>query len=628
MLHELRTSGSFFRSLRTTEGKITLLSLCSGAFLLALVGIVLFETPEPVRADDVSTSVTVLNTPPTWTVNAQELVASATSTPTNSGANITWIATADDSSGDRYYLLICKTSGLPTANANTAPSCNGGVANQWAVSASTTVSVQAAAATTTKETFPFENEKNDWFAWVCDGNAALPRCFGTFTTGNEFGDNGSPFVINHPPVFAATANDGPENPGGTVTWSSTSYDNDVLSGANDQIRLFVCRAAGFSTSTGCTGAGGGWATSTLTATNAATTTDIVVPTRDGLYDAFVYLMDEHNHAATSSFQASNSSFTVNNVAPALSSATISLEDVDNVGNLTLATPEGQTSGFEVRFTATDNNSCQNIVSGNELTSAIANIYRTGVGSTSCQVSGDYNSNNCYANASPLFSPYISCTQDGGSCSGSSDSTATWTCTFSVWYNADPTDASTPWTAEGWQTTVQIGDDDFATSTLTESLSGNEMTSFLAFNVSQTTIAFGSLEPGQFNDPLATTTDLVAIGNVGLDEDLHGDTMCTTTEWTGPDTCDTNGINPANDIPVNNQKIATSSVAYAATEAFTLTGSSTPTELTIRVPKTTATSSPQERDTYWGINIPIAITTAGSYEGQNTITAKKSAIGFW
>jgi hypothetical protein len=153
-----------------------------------------------------------------------------------------------------------------------------------------------------------------------------------------------------------------------------------------------------------------------------------------------------------------------------------------------------------------------------------------------------------------------------------------------------------------------------------------MTSFLAFDVTQSSIAFGGLEPGQLNDPLATTTNLLAIGNVGLDEDVYGDTMCTT--WTAADSCDTNGINAANDIPISNQKVATSSVAYASPFSYTVTSSTSPQEVTIRVPKTTATTSPQVKDTYWGINIPIAITLAGNYTGQNTITAKVSNLLFW
>lgn len=619
------------------QGRITFAALAGATCILA-VFIFFFQTSAPAaRADNVATSVTVLNTPPTW-VNgseARESVASATTTPTNAGLTITWIGTADDSSGDNYYMIVCKNALSPTANAGAAPTCNGGAANQWAVSAATTDNTQASAATTTKDTFPFNAEKNDWWAWVCDANTALPRCYTTYSQGEGFGDQGSPFVINHVPVFSSISNDSPENPGGTVTWTSVSLDNDSLGGTQDQVQLFVCRAAGFSTSTGCTG--GSWATSTLTNTNAATTTSLSDPMPDGAYNAFVYLMDNHYLVATSTAHGSNSSFVVNNITPTISAATISLDDTDNTGPLTLATPNGLTTNFKARFVVTDQNSCQNITSGNELSSAIANIYRSGVGQASCQnSSGHYNANQCYPNADPMFSSRISCAQDTAvdSCSGTSDSTVGWTCTFSLWYVADPTDGSssadTEYFNQHWLTSVQISDDDFATSTLTEDTDGNELSSFLAFDVTQTLIGYESLEPGSTSTTfsIATSTNLIAHGNIGLDEDLYGDTMCPTSFWTAPDSCDTDGFQAARDVLASNQKFATSSVAYNSAFAYPLSGSSTPETLLINVPKTTATTSPQSRDTYWGILIPSAITTAGAYEGQNTITAIKSDPANW
>lgn len=608
---------------RTDRKRGVTLIAVFGVVVVGLMGVfALFDMNVPrASADDVTTSITVLNTAPTWTVNAEESAESSTTTPTNSGQTVTWDATATDSSGDQYYLIICKTEDTPTANASAPPSCGGGIANRWAISAATNSGTEATAATTTKETFPFQNEKNDWYAWICDANAALPKC--NTIVGRGSGTTASPFVVNHPPIFTNIVNDGPEDPGGTVTWTATASDTDSLD-TTDTVRLFVCKGNDF-TGTAC-GAAGGWATSTLVASDPATTTSIVIPSQDGLYNAFVYVVDNHNHQATSSFQSFNSSFTVNNVAPTVSAATINLEDIDGSGNLTLLTPQATSGPFKVRFTASDDNSCQNVATGNELTFVAANIYRSGVGTASCDQSGEYNANNCYVSASPFFSGMFSCQQDGGSCSGSSDTSATWTCNFSLWYNADPTDASTPWTAENWLASVQISDDDFATSTLTEATTGNEMTSFLAFNVSSTSIPYGSLEPGQQSAVLATTTDLLAIGNVGLDEDLYGDTMCPT--WSAPDSCDTNGFQAGNDILVANQKVATSSVTYADLEAYTLGSSTTPREMLIRVQKTTATTSPQTKGTYWGIAVPGTITTAGAYTGQNTITAKKSNSSFW
>ncbi len=610
---------------QSRAGKIVISTTLCAAIFSVLTFVILFDTNVPAaRADDVSTSVNVLNTAPEWTVDAEETTESSTSTPTNSASIITWHATGTDSSGDNYYLLICKTSGTPTPNANNPPSCNGGVGNQWAVSASVATAARATAATTTKETFPFENEKNDWWAWICDANATLPKCNTTYKQGNGHEGRSSPFVINHPPVFTAVINDSPLNPGETISWTTTSYDNDSLQ-TTDQVRVLVCKSNDYAS--GACGAGGTWATSTLTNTNAATTTTITIPYPDGTYAAYVYIVDTHNHAATSTFQATNSSFVVNNITPTVSAATISLEDTDNaVDPLTLITPNATTGPFKVKFTVADNNSCVNLSSGNELVSVAASVYRSGIGFAACDEGSEYDSNNCYVSESPLFSPDITCTQDAGQCSGSSDSDATWTCNFNLWFNAEPTDATTPWTAENWLTTVEISDDDFATSTPTEDTDGKELNSFLAFDVSSTSIPYGSLEPGGTVALLATTTDLRAIGNIGLDEDLYGDTMCTT--WTTADSCDNNGFQAGGDIPIANQKVATTSRAYGHAEAYTMLASTTPRELLVHVPKTTATSSIQVGYTHWGISIPGAITTSGSYTGQNTITAKKSDPSFW
>ncbi|MFZ2555216.1 MAG: hypothetical protein WAZ27_03845 [Minisyncoccia bacterium] len=612
----------FFRSARSRSGKVTIAASILGFVTILGAFFILFELRVPsASADDVTTSVTVLNTPPVWTVNATENPASSTTTPTNAGSTVTFTATATDSNAESYYLIICKTSGAPTANSSTQPTCNGGVSNQWAVSALTASAAQATAATTTIETFPFANELNDWYGWVCDANTSLPRCNLTYTQGS--GEAASPFVVNHPPVFASVSNDGPAEPGETVTWTSVSYDNDVES-IPDTVQLFVCKANDFNGSN-C-GTGGSWATSTLVASNAATTTPIVIPTQDALYSAYVFLMDNHGRVATSTVQGTNSSFTVSNVAPSITAASISLEKIGGgIGDLALVTPNGTSGPFRVDFEVVDNNSCLTSVAGNEITLAIANIYRSGIGSASCDVPAEYNSNSCYAAQSPYFND-LSCSQLASQCSGSSDTVVTWRCTFNMWYNADPTEEAitTPWSAENWLASVRANDDDFASTTLTEDIDGNDLGTFLAFDATTTAIGYGGLEPGQQTDPLASSTNLMAVGNVGLGELLYGDTMCTT--WTTADSCDTNGVNAANDIPVANQRFATSTVAFS--NATVLTGSTSPSALDIRVLKTTATSSPAQKNTYWGISIPVAITVAGNYTGQNTLTATISNYLFW
>jgi len=216
--------------------------------------------------------------------------------------------------------------------------------------------------------------------------------------------------------------------------------------------------------------------------------------------------------------------------------------------------------------------------------------------------------------------------DGGSCSGSSDSTATWTCTFPLWFNADPTDLGSFYAAQNWLGGVQVTDDNGLLSPFATSTTGNELDSFLAFAVTKNSISYGGLQPGQQNDPLATTTDLQEQGNTGIDETLYGDTMCTT--WTAADSCDSGGVDATRKIPVSNQHFATSSVAFASSQASSLTASTSPSSVGIHVLKTTATSSIQTKNTWWGINVPGAITVAGSYSGQNTVTAVKSNASFW
>lgn len=604
------------------SGKVTIAGtlIASLVFGSALVSYFRVDV-QTVHADDVSTSITVLNTPPTWTVPAEESTESSTSTPTNAGSSISWVGTAVDSSSDDYFMIICKTNSTPTAVASAPPTCNGGSANQWAISATTTSGAQATAATTTREYFPFENESNDWYAFVCDANASLPRCYGTWSVGS--GSTQSPFVVNHPPFFNNITNSAPIDPGSNITWTSTSFDNDSLGGSQDQVTLVVCRSNDF-TGTYC-GAGGGWATSSAATTDAATTTFITAPRQDATYNAYTYLYDNHGLVATSSRQGTNSSFVVNNVAPQVTTSTIALVDTDDAGVLELITAGGRTNNYKVTFTVTDANSCLNASSGAEIVSATTSVYRSGVASTSCNLSSHFNANNCYPSVSPMTN--FSCTQTGGTCGGSSDDSVDWVCTFGLWYNADPTVVSTQYSTENWLATVSVTDDDGGVLNVpTEASTGNELETLLAFDVTSTTIPYGSLEPGQTHSILATSTDLIAQGNTGLDQDVYGDTMCTT--WTALDSCDSNGISGTNDIIIGNQKVATSSVAYGSPLAYTMTGSSSPVDLNIRIPKTITTSSPTVGYSWWGISVPGTITTAGAYSGQNVITGKVSSSAFW
>jgi hypothetical protein len=200
---------------------------------------------------------------------------------------------------------------------------------------------------------------------------------------------------------------------------------------------------------------------------------------------------------------------------------------------------------------------------------------------------------------------------------------TWSCTFPLWYIADPTDgiaSTTQFSAQNWLAQVRGVDDDLASGTISQSASGVEVASFLAFELNTPSIPYGSLEPGQQTDPLIATTTISATGNVGLDKDVEGESMCTSYTTASP--C---AASATSTIPESEQVFATTKVAYSSAVPLS---STTPQVVQINVPKSTATSTQASANAYWGIRIPSSITYAGSYTGENTFTALVSNSSEW
>jgi len=273
----------------------------------------------------------------------------------------------------------------------------------------------------------------------------------------------------------------------------------------------------------------------------------------------------------------------------------------------------------VAVTVADQNSCiANSSTTREILTVVANVYRSDIGQANCQTSGQYEPNQCYpAAATSTWAWNLSCSQNAGTCNGEGDSDAAWTCTFPLWYVASPTDVGTPWTANNWLASVRAYDKLASSSTLVETDTPREMTSFLAYSVATTSIAYGALEPGQWNTTLDQQSDMSAVGNVGLNQTLYGNAMCIAYP-----AC--SGL-PADTIPVTEQHYATSSVVYASGVSLQLDPGA---DLAIKIQKTTATASPQLKYTYWGINIPISITASGNYIGQNSLIGKVSSAADW
>jgi len=591
---------------------------------------------QKVQAQDyATTTVSVLNTPPAWTLNAQEEdPGSATGTPTNATTSLNFVAIGTDSNSEDYFLIICSVANAPTAVEDAPPTCFGGAGNTWAVSPTTT---SGTVATATYATLVSDAERNQWWGTICDANSSNARCNLTIQQGDPTNDTptSSPFHVNHRPLFTVASNTSPVDPGDALIFTSTSSDPDTL--GSDTVRIFVCRTAGFDYSTpACDGGDSDtWATSTLFAADAATTTIVTVPTQDATYGAYFYAVDNHDFGTleeVTTAQATNSPVIVNNVAPTVATSTIFL----NYGNdISLVTPQGQTTSFTVTFSVSDNNSCvANASTTSEFNSAVIGVYRSGVTSAGCDEGGEFDAAYCYHTATTTawwaFTAPVATTTE--KCTGPGDLAQDYEFTFPLWYIADPTDGAgltdSTWFAEDWIASVITDDDNFATSTVATS-SGVEMVSFLAYDLSTLSISYGSIEPGNTTTPVlgapAATTTVIAIGNVGIDEDLLGEDMCT--YYTTFGSCWTNSSTST--VGVEQQRFSTTTDTYIqATTDGNILSSTTPIEIEANVPKTTATSTPGSGDVTWGIAIPIQITLSGTYTGQNTFTGIKGEAQDW
>jgi hypothetical protein len=571
---------------------------------------------------------TVLNTPPVWNsgLEGREQFESSTSSPTNSFSSISWVGTATDANNAPYFMIICENSATPTANPSAGtlgtapPVCNGGT--QWAVSTSTVSGQQAVAATTTTESAPF-SEVNNWYAWVCDDDPTFPRCSTTYSQGTA-ATNTAPFHVNRRPIFTGFSNSSPTDPAAVLTFFSTSSDPDVT--IDNQIYLIVCSANTYSTTTNECGAGDFIASTSLPMyDNASSTYTLPNIIQDANYNAFGYVYDQFGHSASGGAEGTNVQFTVANVAPTVAGGAIYL----NGGtNLVLTTPGSETTGFTLDFEIADANSCDAVGGGlgDEITGFVASVFRSGVGSTTCNGSaGSYNANSCYPSGTPSSVWNLNCVASTTSCTGSTDDTVVYNCTFPLWYFADPTDGTvtdTPFYNQNWSAAVAGVDNNAATGTMaTTTNNSSELLSMVAIEMANQLIAFDQLEPGNAMSNLTATSALRVIGNTGLNQLLGGDSMCGTYTTAVP--CP---VSSTSTIPQSEQRYGTSTVAYSS--GAVLQPTSTPALLEIRIPKPTSTTTPSIGTTYWGIAVPSSISLAGSYTGQNTFTGDVSAPGTW
>ncbi len=627
-------------------GKITILTSFVAVFVFAIVFLLNIGANELTKAEAqnvASTSVMVLNVPPNWTVDAEEEeqepgIGSTATRPTNSGDEIAWLATATDNSDMPYFLIICSTSTEPVPDnaddydslGTAPPSCAEG-SIQWAISPATPSGDQARAATTTTEDFPPFAEENDWYAWICDDDPLLPRCNSEFKQGT--GDTASPFYVNRRPIFTTFTNTSDPDgvlPGEFVTFNSVSFDNDEVP-VDDLVILYVCSSPLFdpASTTPC-GVDNFIASSTPVLENASSTFYIDIPTQDQAYNAYGFIVDNHGHQAQGGAHGTNVPIIVANAPPSVYSSSIDLNDGQNI---TLTVPAGETEDFKLSFIVRDNNSC--VVAGGdptnpedfEIQDVLVSVFRTDIGTTTCDGSGDfYDPNNCYSSGVGTSTWNIVCNASSTSCDGPTDTDTVFDCTFPLWHIADPSDSTgtnTPFISD-WSAAVTAIDESGATSSHTMSDTGRNLNSFLAFALDTLAIAYGPLEPGSATDPLTATTTFLSAGNVGLDQLLSGESMCR--DYAPGNPCPSS---PESTIPESEQVFATSSMQYSDVVIAGNTLSSTTQKLLeLNIAKNTSTSTLNSGVTYWGIRVPGTITFSGAYTGENTFWGAVSSPDRW
>lgn len=522
--------------------------------------------------ETVTTKIVVGNSPPAFTVAPAESPASYATSPTTPGAAITFTARGTDPNNENYYLVICSTNSVTAGAAGAAPTC---AATRYCVSSSTASATNASCSYTTSAANPWTN---DWYAFVCDNNATLASCS---AASQGSGNSGSPFNVNHAPVFTNITNNSPRDPGVSVTWTATANDTTD----SGTVKLVVCKTAAIS---GTTCSGGQWCSSSLVASNPSCSYSIPAVTADGSNNAYAYIFDSLNTPSADAKQASNIPFTVNNVTPTVASVTLN-------GGAAIDLAEKTTKSVTITATISDNNGC----TGGEISTVRAYVYRSGIGYSGCDAAGKANGNNCY--------PEITCS--AGTCSGAN---VPYTCSVPIQYYADPTDKSYPaelgsmnYKAETWIATVKATDNNSANSNAAST--GVNINSLAAFEITGE-LDYGSLDAGGTNATLTKTLVVTPTGNSPFHVMHKGTQMCTDS----PTCATTGGKTP---IPIAQQKYALASgTSYASGTAL----SATDTKVLLNVPKVD-NGTVTTKTTWWGMAIPLG-TVPGTYNGTNTITS--------
>jgi hypothetical protein len=526
-----------------------------------------FDWLTAAKADTASSTVTVRNASPAFTVSTVEVPVSSSTSPVNIGGTISFQATADDQENNSYYLVVCSTNSVSPGAGGGQPTC---AATRFCVSSLTADTNQATCVYSGVTDPP--GETRAWYSFVCDNHSSEAECS---TSNQGSGDSGSPFWLNHAPVFtSASTTDNLKNPGGIFTVTGYVTDGDT-EGSVDDLSLYVCDTNVWATSTGCGG--------TQLCTGTSTTPDIscqftdAAPTPHGDYTYYAFVKDWHEMPATGN--SHSASYTINNVAPTVGNVIL-----NNGNDIYLSIKNApEKIVWATSTSVSDDNGCNDIVDGT------STIYMSNA--TSAQ--------NCAANDNDC---YLALAADCNisDCGAQPDSIATMACSVSLAYHAIPTDSATGtiYAAYNWLAAINAYDENYTGSAI--STSTVEVVAAAALGVTETTIPYGIIVAGQNTGTNNATTTVVNFGNTPLDNYIEGTSM----------------VNGPNAINENNQQFDLSNFNWS-TGTFTLS-STTPQLVNIDAARPTSAADVSDQ-IFWGLGVPLGI-LSGDYTGTNTFTA--------
>lgn len=292
-------------------------------------------------------------------------------------------------------------------------------------------------------------------------------------------------------------------------------------------------------------------------------------------DTSYYACVRYTNAGGSSAWSTGVAFSTN-VSPSASAASID----SGASSINLIANATQT--VTGTATVTDTDSCQDIQG------LTARLYRTAAGS-----SGSADNNTRYL---------ATCSQVSGSCTDSSDTTATYTCTFSVQYYADPTDAGSPNASDNWTMVVTPTDEAGSGTTNSTTI---EMNSLAALALAGS-VNFGTLNLGSSTGSTNQTVTVTNAGNIPIDFSLA--TFGSSSGDGSAMTCSIGAV-PANDLKYSLAAFTYSTGGTAA--------SSTATELDADIAKSTGSGS--SATLYLGLQLP-STGVGGSCSGYTRLTA--------